>query len=243
MPCLYLRHINLHAVYEQLPKYEPGNVSPALANIPPQLCETLAPYFEELAEIAADNLEGFPDWRRWAPIEIAAEVGDLIESELERIECGATSPAPLADAVLSPGESLESFLCFAAEATEDAGADYLTLACLLVYQYNALCSLYTRGHMAGVLAVFESIAETRESLTHCLGLEARKWALSHEARQRAAQRHAPTNQQKVAALAAWEEHGGNVSSMAAFARARWKDFGVTERTLYAWIRDHRRATT
>lgn len=52
-------------------------------------------------------------------------------------------------------------------------------------------------------------------------------------------RHAPTNQRKVEALAEWESNGANVSSMAAFARCRHKDFGVTERTLYGWIRAHR----
>lgn len=65
-------------------------------------------------------------------------------------------------------------------------------------------------------------------------------AVSALGRRSAKARHAPTNQQKAAALAAWDAHGANVSSMAAFARTRHKEFGVTERTLYEWVRDHRK---
>lgn len=68
-------------------------------------------------------------------------------------------------------------------------------------------------------------------------------ARSEGARKAANTRHAPNNQQKAAALAAWEANSVNLSSMAAFARSRHKDFGVTERTLYNWIRDHRKTTT
>lgn len=53
-------------------------------------------------------------------------------------------------------------------------------------------------------------------------------------------RHAETNLQKAKALSEWDAHGANVSSMAAFARSRHKDFGVTERTLYGWVRNHRK---
>lgn len=55
-------------------------------------------------------------------------------------------------------------------------------------------------------------------------------------------RHAETNRQKTIALTEWDANGANISSMAAFARSRHKDFGVTERTLYGWIRDHRKAS-
>lgn len=53
-------------------------------------------------------------------------------------------------------------------------------------------------------------------------------------------RNAESTKMKGDALAAWDAHGANVSSMAAFSRARHKDFGVAERTLYGWIREHRR---
>lgn len=72
-------------------------------------------------------------------------------------------------------------------------------------------------------------------------IEAAKDAVSALGRRSAKARHSPTNQQKAAALAAWDAHGANVSSMAAFARARHKEFGVTERTLYDWVRGHRKA--
>jgi hypothetical protein len=61
---------------------------------------------------------------------------------------------------------------------------------------------------------------------------------SQAARRSANARHKPTNQQKAIALAEWDAYGAGVSSMAAFARARRNDFGVAERTLYGWIRDH-----
>ncbi|HBN8473779.1 hypothetical protein ACM75G_06355 [Pseudomonas aeruginosa] len=70
---------------------------------------------------------------------------------------------------------------------------------------------------------------------------AAKEALSAAGRRSASARHQTTNKQKNAALREWVEYGEKVSSMAAFARARHKDFGVTERTLYGWIRSHRKA--
>lgn len=68
---------------------------------------------------------------------------------------------------------------------------------------------------------------------------AAKAALSAQGRKSAKARHSPNNQRKAAALKAWDAYGANVSSMAAFARARHREFEVTERTLYGWIRDHR----
>ncbi|MBT8766294.1 hypothetical protein [Metapseudomonas boanensis] len=65
---------------------------------------------------------------------------------------------------------------------------------------------------------------------------------SASARKAAHARHHHTNQQKAAALAAWDAYGENVSSVAAFARSRHKDYGVTQRTLCSWISDHCKAT-
>lgn len=64
--------------------------------------------------------------------------------------------------------------------------------------------------------------------------------LSGLARKAAQARHNHSNQQKVAALKLWDAYGENVSSVAAFARARHRDFDVTERTLADWIRAHRK---
>ncbi len=123
MLCHYLRHIDLLAVYEQLPNYEFGLVGQALANIPPQLSHTIAAYLRDLADIATMDSYGYIDWRHMDPIEIAAAVGDLIEIELERIEGATGTPALLAETELKPGESLGSLLCFAAEAQVAAELD------------------------------------------------------------------------------------------------------------------------
>lgn len=241
MVCDYLRHIDLQAVYEQLLNYEPGHLKPRLANIPPPLCETLAQYLDEIAVIAAGDLDEFPDWRNWEPCQIAAEAGDLIESELERIEMGTCWPAPSAEVKLAPGEVLESLLCFATEANTNRMADYLALLCLLVYQYDALCSIYAAGDMDSALALFESIAETRETLTHCQELHARDHLRSREAKARAAVRHKETNAHRAEAIEQWNAGGHQFSSMRAFARNRFKDFGVTDyMTVYNWLRQARR---
>jgi hypothetical protein len=249
MLCEYLRHIDLHAVFERLPNYEPGLLKPSLANIPPQLCDTLARYLEELAEIARESFEGTPDWRHWEPVDIAAEVGDLIESELERIAWGTTWPAPLAAVELTHGGALESFLCFATEANSNEGEansneekDDLALVCLLVYQYDALCSLFSSGHMDDALAVLESIAETRETLAHCQALGARDYLRSREARERAVKRHKETNTLRASILKEWEANHGEYEGFSDFARIIIKRDGlkVKERTVTKWLSDFHR---
>lgn len=250
MLCYYLRHIDLRAVYEQLPTYEPGAVKPKLANIPPQLCDTLAPYFIEMAEAAFD-FEWLKNWRDLEPVCVAAEVGDLIESALESLEheieretaeCEwrtAISP-PLADTQLNPGESLEAFLGFASQA-QDLVPTYGPMVCLLIYQYDALCSMYQAGQFESALSVFEAIAETRQTLTHCEERHSRDWRTSHEARERAALRHAPTNQQKAAVLTEWEATSSDYESRADFARIIGKRDRIKERTLYDWIAAHEKS--
>lgn len=249
MLCYYLRHIDLRAVYEQLPTYEPGAVKPRLANIPPQLCDTLAPYFIEMAQAAFD-FERAKSWRDLEPVFMAAEVGDLIESELEGLECeierdtakyewGKAISAPLADAPLTP-RTLEVFLGFADQA-QDLVPAYAPMVCLLIYQYDALCSLYKAGNFESALSVFEAIAVTRETLTHCEERHSRDWRKSHEARERAALRHAPTNQQKAAALTEWDATSSDYESRADFVRIIGKRDGIKERTLYAWIAAHEKS--
>jgi hypothetical protein len=246
MLCYYLRHIDLRAVYEQLPTYEPGAVKPQLANIPPQLCDTLAPYFLEIAEAAFD-FEWAKSWRDLEPVFMAAEVGDLIEHELEGLECeiehdtakyewGKAISAPLADAPLNP-MALEAFLGFSSQA-QDLAPTYTPMVCLLIYQYDALCSLYKSDNFESALSVFEAIAVTRETLTHCEERHSHECRTSHEARERAALRHAPTNQQKAAALTEWDATSTDYESRADFARIIGKRDGIKERTLYEWIAAH-----
>jgi len=73
--------------------------------------------------------------------------------------------------------------------------------------------------------------------------ELAKKKVSLAARRAASARHKDTNQQRLAALAEWDASGPKYSGMAAFARHRHKAFGVTESTLYRWVRDHRKATS
>lgn len=247
MLCEYLRHIDLLAVYDQLPAYEEGHKKPKFSNIPPPLCDTLAPYFEWLAVTVTENDRG-KIWSDWEPIDVAAEVGDLIEGTIIDLENKIRrkeaelhygdyrSPAPTAGTALKPGKSLERFLTFSAlshthELINSADAAH----CLLVYQYDALCSLYKNGHFESALAVMEAIAETRETLTHFWELGTREWLKSHEARARAAVRHKETN--NFRALADWAAEGDKFSSRRAFARECFKRYGVTDfTTVYNWIR-------
>lgn len=239
MLCEYLRHIDLLAVYEQMPSFQMQDASP-LGNIPQPLCETLAAYFVELAEIATEDEHGI-EWHRLAPLDVAVAVGDFIESELEHLTCGTTWPALFAEEQLDPGKALQTFLSFASEANTNSGTDYPAMACLLIYQYDALCSLYASGHHESSLEVFESIAETRESLAHCLELGGRQLQRSHEARTVAAARHREGNEQRAVALADWEAEGHKFSSMRAFARECFKRYGVTDfMTVYNWLRRARK---
>lgn len=255
MVCYYLRHIDLHAVYEQLPEYECG----PLANIPLPLCETLALYFELIAEQAAESYfeliaeqaaESSPlirYWPNWDSSDLAAEVGDLIEIaiehlENERPEQAESCRAPMNEEPLIPGESLEGFLCFINDALSilETERDYSRLLCLLAYQYDALCSLYASGHMEAALDVLESIAEAREGLTHSHWLNLDDTRHSREARARAALRHAPTNQRREAVLREWEEYGREYKGHSDFARIiiRRDNLQLTERTVARWVSDY-----
>lgn len=68
-----------------------------------------------------------------------------------------------------------------------------------------------------------------------------KKRMSLAARKAAHASHKGHREGRSAAQADWDENGATYSSMAAFARHRHKEYGVTDRTLYGWIRDHRKA--
>ncbi|WP_425328000.1 hypothetical protein [Pseudomonas nitroreducens] len=70
-----------------------------------------------------------------------------------------------------------------------------------------------------------------------------KTKMSLAARKAAHISHKGHREGRSAAQADWDENGAAYSSMAAFARHRHKEYGVTDRTLYGWIRDHRKART
>jgi hypothetical protein len=243
MLCHYLRHIDLRAVYEQLPNFEIFGSDSGLANIPWDISNRLAMHFEERAESTLEHLYGSPKpWQDMSPIDVAAEVGDYIEHDIEELEDICSTKAPRAGVRLSPKKWAEKFSIFSSSVLSTSGIqDYHLIQSLLIYQYDHLCWLHSRQSFENVLEVFEGITEATYMLSFCEMKTRQATEKTLEAQNRAALRHQETNHQKGIALAAWDANGANVSSMAAFARARCRGFGVTERTLYAWIRDHRRA--
>lgn len=242
MLCHYLRHIDLLAVYEQLSDFEIFGSESGLANIPWDISNRLAMHFEERAESSFEHLFGSTaPWQDFTKIGIAAEVGDYIERDIEALEDMCSSKAPKANARLSPEKWIEKFNNFVYDVLNTDGiTDYYLIQGLLIYQYDCLCWLYSRSDFKHVLEVFEGITEATYTLSFCEMKSRQSREKSREAKGRAAIRHQETNQQKTVALAEWDANGANVSSMAAFARSRHKDFGVTERTLYGWVRDHRK---
>ncbi|HCA00440.1 MAG TPA: hypothetical protein DEO97_18835 [Pseudomonas sp.] len=74
-------------------------------------------------------------------------------------------------------------------------------------------------------------------------VDAAKEAVSALGRRSASAAHKATNELKGRALSEWDQSGHTYSGMAAFARHRHKAYEVTERTLYGWVREHRKAKT
>ncbi|SFQ07805.1 hypothetical protein [Pseudomonas borbori] len=67
--------------------------------------------------------------------------------------------------------------------------------------------------------------------------------ISAQGKKSATARHKQTNEQKAIALNEWDARGNTYSSSAAFARFCHKKYGVTERTLCDWVREHRKTKT
>jgi hypothetical protein len=238
MLCEYLRHIDLLAVYEQLDDFNYGRSGPELGNIPEPLAQTMAMHFEARADSTFEHLyNGRMAWQELRPIDVAAEVGYYIERDIEALSEYCSKKAPSVKASQDEKKWFRQFESFSIDALYGDAEDYFLLQSLLVCQYDALCWLHSRQDFDGGLFVLERIVLATEMLSTCGKGDPRP---SHY--QKAAEaRHQETRQQRALALVAWDEYGTKVSSMAAFARARHKDFGVTERTLYGWIRDHRKA--
>jgi len=71
-----------------------------------------------------------------------------------------------------------------------------------------------------------------------------KEKLSLAAARAASARHKENREQKSAALADWDATGHTFSSMRAFARNRYREYGVTDfTTVYNWLRYHQKAKT
>lgn len=241
--CSYFRSIDLLLVYKQLDDFHAGYSETGLGNIPESMSHILSGHLEERAYSTFEHLynENF-DWRALRPIDIAAEVGDYLERDLEQLESACSIKAPSPNSKLPAPKWLDKFNLFVNAALNESTEDYFLLQALYLYQYDCICWLHETNNATGIVQTLEDLTDTTYALANFesrhIGAELAIRKRSDEARDRAAIRHKETNQQKVAAIAAWEEHGANVSSKAAFARARWKEFGVTERTLYGWIRAH-----
>lgn len=122
--------------------------------------------------------------------------------------------------------------------------DEATIEALLLYQLDRLVGAYKAQDIERSIHLFSDICEIKTLLAE-INMENELMAhadfeRSKAARARARLRHKDTEEQRPAALAEWDAHGSSYSSMAAFARHRHKAYEVTERTLYGWIRDHRK---
>nr|WP_286948733.1 hypothetical protein [Pseudomonas sp. UBA6718] len=239
MLCEYLRHIDLLAVYEQLDDFKEGRLL-SLANIPLSLSDALADLLEVRAEATIEHIYGHASWREFAPCDVAAEVADYIERDIEALGEQLPPDATPANRRLPPQKWIRHFGMFTACAVTIDKPDYWQMHSLLICQYDCACWLYKRKNYdraMSVLGDYFGAVGVASALTYC-DMKSRR---TDQHRTAAAARHQETNQQRDAAVVEWEAHGAKVSSMAAFARSRHKDFGVTERTLYGWIRDHRKA--
>lgn len=121
------------------------------------------------------------------------------------------------------------------------------LDALLIYQLDKLCLAQQASQINAVLALVpDTLAIQRDigeregrSFSH----DMLDISIKHEARQRAAQRHAPSNQRKATLLAEWDATSSEYESRADFARIISQREGVIYRTLYDWIAAHERTKT
>ncbi|UPQ84771.1 hypothetical protein M0M42_10490 [Pseudomonas knackmussii] len=125
--------------------------------------------------------------------------------------------------------------------TEEETADFeglLSAAAVLYLDDYIIANQIGRGvDIASELVMvnFTSAKLYRETV------DAAKEAVSAVGRRSASAAHKATNALKGKALSEWDQSGHTYSGMAAFARHRHKAYEVTERTLYGWVREHRRA--
>jgi hypothetical protein len=237
MLCEYFRYIDLEGVYEQLEAFAMHETD-RLSNIQEQFLDTLQTVFEDLAYIACKDDEA---WKQLEPIDLAAEVGDVIEGDLERFAAVAniTLPGPRSSAktainqltILSIHASFGDF-------------DYWQKTSLLAYQYDLLCWLYSKGKTAEAFEVYELILRTfgELSASYALNLSFTKQSeiVSNIARERAQKRHASTNTKKTALLDEWDRSSAEYKSRSDFCSIIGRRSGVKERTLYEWIQRHER---
>ncbi len=239
MICRYLRHIDLIAAYQELNSYNLGHGAYALANIHHDLSVTVAIQLESRAVSTIELLYGSLDaWRDPHPADVAAEVSDYIERDMEELADRCGIPLPACEE-LTDDEWLEQFQAFAAVAVCGGTADYFELQALLLCLYDCACWLHGRGDIEGLMSILPMIEEAAAGIARALEEDA---APSRQARNAAKKRHAESNRQRELAIADWLKNGATYSSKSAFSRLKCKEYDVLPTTLLRWITAHQQAT-
>lgn len=237
MICRYLRHIDLVAVYQGLDSYNFGLGTPSLANIHHAVSEALAYLLEQRAAAAIEFLyDGGVTWHELSPQDVAAEVSDLIERDIEELADWCDIPPPVSEG-LQDAEWFEQFQVFTAVAVDKGPADYFELQALLICLHDCACWLYNRKDIEGLMTVLARIEEAASGFAY---VTAQNTAPSRQARLAANKRHEPTNDARKQALKEWEDSGALYSSKRAFARHNHKKYGVMQVTVERWITRHQK---
>ncbi len=240
MLCEYFRHIDLEGVYEDLEAFTAYEIH-KLSNIPEQFADTLQSIFEDLADVTRQDNE---EWDTLEPIDLAAEVGDVIEGDLERLAIAAniTLPGPRASA----SKTIEKLTTLSVHASF-GDFDYWQKSSLLAYQYDILCWLYSKGKIPEAFEVYELLLRTFGELSANyavnLAFQKQNEIASNIARERAQKRHASTNKKKTELLDEWVKNGAEYKSRADFCRIVSRRDGMKERTLQEWIQAYERERT
>lgn len=237
MLCEYFRYIDLEKLYEQLDSFNSFEIS-KLSNIQEQFTDTLSFCFEELAHIALDQ-DDEDAWKNLPAIQVGADVGDIIEADLERIALLAEITLP--SRRTSATTAIEKLTTLSIHASFGE-FDYWQKTSLLVYQYDLLCWLYSKDKIKEAFEVYELILKTYGELAAIYALnrsfERQGQIASNIASERANKRHASTNKVKTALLAEWDETSAGYKNRSDFCRIIAKRDGIKERTLQEWIRIH-----
>lgn len=240
MLCEYFRYIDLEGVYEDMEAFSSYETH-KLSNIPDQFADTLQTVFEDLAEVTCQDNE---EWKNLEPIELAAEVGDVIEGDLERLAMAAniTLPGPRTSA----SKTIEKLTTLSIHASF-GDFDYWQKNSLLAYQYDILCWLYSKSKVSEAFEVYELLLRTFGELSakYALNLAFHKQneMASNIARERANKRHASTNKKKTELLDEWVKTGAEYKSRADFCRVVSRLRGLKERTAQEWIQAYERERT
>lgn len=237
MLCEYFRYIDLKGVYEDMEAYAAYETH-KLSNIPEQFADTLQTVFENLVDVTCHDNEA---WRTLEPIDLAAEVGDVIEEHLERIATAANMTLPRPRSPVS--KTIEKLTALSIHASF-GDSDYWEKNSLLAYQYDILCWLHSKGKISETLQVYELLLRTFGELSaeYAVNLELHKQRekSSNIARERANKRHALTNKAKMKLLEEWDRTGSEYKSRADFCRIVSRGHGLKERTAQEWIQAYER---